>query len=349
MGIAEGGPFEGAMRRTLHAVHLNGIRPDSLGDYFAGLGILAAASQEWPTVRGCWESNHFVLLGEGLDRQRLEGYLRERWEPTPYERWWRSAQKKDTKAKSDHAIQAARAIEDLRRVKLLDCHIVGSRRNKFNPVFGTGGNIGKRDLDVPSEQARGERMRAGSLDWLRHTLYFEGMPKFPELSSAGTWFVYANKTFNSGQGWYREGRLSPWSFLLAMEGAVLLRGGAGKRLGSNAKSYAVFPFVSEAASPPEEGQVGMAPKGEFWAPLWTCPANLAEVSGLLERGLARIGNRAAKSPHEFAIAALAAGVDAGVSAFVRFSLRQTTSSQVFEAIPKSHIDVDREGLRRLYL
>src|SRR5258708_6156508 len=108
MGIPPARSFTRAMRRTLQAVHLNGIRPDSLGDYFAGLGILAAVSREWPMVRGCWIENHFVLLGEGLDRERLEFYLRERWEPTAYKRWWKSAQEKDTKAKNDHAIRAAR-------------------------------------------------------------------------------------------------------------------------------------------------------------------------------------------------------------------------------------------------
>jgi CRISPR-associated protein Csx17 len=343
MGIAEAGRLREHMRRILRAVQLNGIRPDNLGDYFAGLGILAAASREWPTIRGCWTSDHFVLLDAGLDRERLEHYLRERWKPTAYERWWVPAQKKDTAAGTDNNIQAARSVETVQRVKLLDCHIAGSGKNSFNPVFGSGGNIGRRDLQVPSQESRDKRIHEDSLAWLRHTLYSEGMPVFPELSSVGTWFVYANKTFNSGQKWYREGRMSPWSFLLAMEGALLLRGGVGKRLGSHAKPYAVFPFVSGAASPADEGEVGMAPKGEFWAPLWNAPANLAEVNGLLERGMARIGNRAARSPHEFAIAALAAGVDAGVSSFVRFSLRQTTSSQVFEAIPKSHIDVNREG------
>jgi CRISPR-associated protein Csx17 len=59
----------------------------------------------------------------------------------------------------------------------------------------------------------------------------------------------------------------------------------------------------------------------------------------LERGLARIGQRIAKAPHELAIAARAAGVDAGVSEFVRFILRQTTSSQVYEAIPGERIKI----------
>jgi CRISPR-associated protein Csx17 len=39
---------------------------------------------------------------------------------------------------------------------------------------------------------------------------------------------------------------------------------------------------------------------------------------------------------------LAAGVDAGVTEFARYELRQTTSSQVFEAIPREHVTVESE-------
>jgi CRISPR-associated protein Csx17 len=172
------------------------------------------------------------------------------------------------------------------------------------------------------------------------TLWGETATALPPLNSAGTWFVHANKTFNSGQDWYREGELSPWSFLLALEGALLLTGGAGRRLGSRARPYAVFPFVSDAASPGSAGEVGLA-KAEFWAPIWEYPATLVEVRALLERGLARIGQRAAAAPHEFALAARTAGVDAGVKEFVRFVLRQTTSNQVYEAIPQEHIVVNK--------
>ena len=67
---------------------------------------------------------------------------------------------------------------------------------------------------------------------------------------------------------------------------------------------------------------------------------------LLHRGLARLGGRAARAPYEFAAAALAAGVDAGVTEFARYELRQTTSSQVFEAIPREHIKTHGESTNR---
>ncbi len=127
-------------------------------------------------------------------------------------------------------------------------------------------------------------------------------------------------------------------FLLAAEGALLLVGDVNRRLSIRARPYAVFPFVCDPAQPTTAGEVGMS-KGEFWAPLWDCPATITEVRHLLKRGLARLGSRSAHAPHEFAVAALAAGTDAGVAEFVRFDLRQTTSAKVYEAVPQEHIAV----------
>jgi len=336
------------MNTLLNAVHFEGIRVDCLGNYLAGLGLLAAASRRWPNVRGCWRRGHFVLVGEVIDAEAVERYLLEEWEPSPYENWWSNAQKADTKAKSDRAVQGIRASQpDLGKVRLLDSHVVGSGRNQFNTVFGTGGNIGKRSLTKVYRDSvtllRGNG-RPEVHGWLRATLLAVPGTTLPDLGSAGTWFVYANKTFNSGQGWYREGQISPWAFLLALEGARLLRGGTGRRMGSRARPYAVFPFLCDAPSPATDGEIKLT-RAEFWAPLWEHPANCVELEALIERGLARVGDRAARSPHEFALAARSAGVDGGVAAFARFSLRQTTSSQVFEAIPGETVRV-AEGAPR---
>jgi len=335
------------MSAILNVLHCEGIRPDNLGHYLAGLGLLAATSRKWPGIRGCWQQGHFVLLGQDLDSAQVEQFLLEEWRQTEYQRWWGERQKADTKAKSDRQIRYARSREDSSKVRLLDCHIVGSGRNQFNPVLGTGGNIGKRDLAKVFKDAQAlikDRRAANVLSWLRSTLFGNSVESLPNLNSAGTWFVYANKTFNSGQDWYREGHISPWSFLLALEGALLLIGGVGRRLGSRARPYAVFPFVTDRPSPTSSDEVGLA-RAEFWAPLWVQPANLAEIRILLQRGLARIGQRVAQAPHEFAIAALAAGVDAGIETFVRFVLRQTTSSQVYEALPRERVKV-REARNR---
>lgn len=323
------------MTQKLHAFTLDGINVDSLGHYLVGLGVLSAAAQRWPTIRACWHQGRFKLLSdEAADLDEVTKFLLTEWKPTSYERWWYKAQL--TKVPDNiWKIRNERCVTEIRQ---LDSHIVPMTRNCFNPIFGTGGNIGRRNLVKVWNDAAKLLKKPERDKWLEATLTGRADYAMPELASSGTWFVFANKTFNSGQSWYREGQLSPWSVLFSMEGASLLNGGVNRRMGSRSRPYAVFPFVSDPAQPETDGDIGMA-RAEFWAPLWEYPATIGEVSALLQRGLARIGGRAAQAPAEFAVAALAIGVDAGVAEFARFELRQTTSSNVFEAIPRERITV----------
>ena len=121
-----------------------------------------------------------------------------------------------------------------------------------------------------------------------------------------------------------------------MEGAQLFRGSVHRRLGTRAKGKAVFPFICRPKAPLTIGEVGHR-HSELWAPLWHKPATLPEIEAVFRTGLAEVDGRPASAPHEFAVAALRAGVDAGISAFVRFEFRQTTSAQVFEAIPSNPV------------
>jgi CRISPR-associated protein Csx17 len=357
------------MMTQLRILRFNGFHPDTLGHYFAALGCLAAVNQKWPGVRGCWRNRRFLLLHESLTKQHVTEHLINTWKPTPYERWWEAAQKADTKSKSSSEVWLLRNSRSIDEVRVLDCHLVGLNRNQFNPVFGTGGALGQRDFaDVwrgclnkarpkskeekaaPNGPAKPKKLagkkskaRQSSEAWLDATLTGDDKVELPTVTAAGTWFAFANKSFNTGQDWFREGRLSPWTYLLAVEGAFLMAGDANRRLGIRAQPYAVFPFVSDPAQPTTTGELGMS-RGEFWAPLWDCPATVTEVRELLRRGQARLGNRSAHAPHEFAIAALAAGADAGVSEFIRFELRHTTTTQYcYEAIPRETVRVGPRG------
>lgn len=338
------------MNKQLHAIPFAGITPDTLGGYLCGLGLLSACAQVAPSIRGCWRDHIFHAL---VDRASgdlrgmvgsvpIDEFLLKQWKQPKYpdgkKAPWSDAQKQDTRNKTSSAVGRYRCEVQLDDIRLIDSHIVSARRNVFNPMFGTGGNIGKRNLAKLAAEAAGLLNNATEArKWLANTLYGEPAD-LPELPSSGTWFPFANKTFNSGQdGFFREGRLSPWSFLLALEGALLLRGEIGWRLSAIARPYAAFPFISEAPNPVAESNVGLKRAGVFWAPIWDTPATLTELRALLKRGLARIGRKTATAPHEFAAAALGIGVDAGVVRFAPFELRETTSSQVFEAMPMPHI------------
>ncbi|MEI6103221.1 MAG: type I-U CRISPR-associated protein Csx17 [Methanothrix sp.] len=344
------------MKVKLHAVHFGGIRADSLGSYLTGLGLLSACAKRWPDIRGCWCEWDFALFHTNVDSNKIYNFLLDEWDASQYPTsqvsakgaakvFWTNEQKADTKAGKSKNIQKLRSSCNLNELRFLDSHLISITKNVFNPVFGTGGNIGRRSLAKVSLDAKTMLNNAdpeNKSSWLNQTL-FRYEASLPELQSTGTWFVQANKTYNSGQSnFFREGRLSPWSFLLALEGGLLLIGAAERRLTAKARPYAVFPFITESACPTSENEMGLKQEGEFWAPLWDLPASLTEVRYLLHRGLARVGNRNATSPHEFGAAALGEGVDAGISAFAPFELRETTSSQVFEAIPRNRISIIRD-------
>lgn len=62
---------------------LNGCHPTPLAHYLKALGILRlVAEQKEPSVRGCWRRDRFVLFTQ-LDRESLERFFLEEYEPTP--------------------------------------------------------------------------------------------------------------------------------------------------------------------------------------------------------------------------------------------------------------------------
>jgi len=60
---------------TLPAIRLPGLNLDSLGNYLAALGLLCLAERKWPTVRGCWKDESFILVGGPSTMEELEVLL----------------------------------------------------------------------------------------------------------------------------------------------------------------------------------------------------------------------------------------------------------------------------------
>ncbi len=321
-------------------MQLRGIHTETLGHYLSALGLLRvlAASQTWRPVRGYWKQGFFNLASDhdGLSQAMLSQYLLEEWKPTPFQRWWEKEQK--ASKKDSMAVPRLRSRVSDDQADLLDAVMIQAGQRVFGELFGSGGTVGRRNLATIWKTCwQCTRSKEGS-SWLGYTLFGDETIDLPQIASAGTWFLFANKSFNSGQAWFRSGRLSPWSFLLALEGAGLFRGSIHRRLGTRARGKAVFPFLCRAQAPLSSGEVGHA-KSELWAPLWQNPATLPEVEAVFRTGLMEVDGRPASAPHEFAAAALGAGVDAGISAFARFEFRQTTSTRMFEAVPCNPVAV----------
>ena len=272
------------MNQTFTAISYDGLNTDSLGNYLAGLGLLAATTQRWPAIRGCWRRERFVILAPNeVTDLDLRTFLLKDWKPTSYERWWTAFQKVDTKAKSSANVCRERSQRSTAEVRLLDAHIVGIGRNCFNPVLGTGGNVGKRDLAKACKDAANLLPKPESSDWLGATLTGRTSISLPDLSNGGTWFVFANKTFNSGQAWYRDGKLSPWSLLLAMEGASCW---LAVSIADWGHVLGLLPcFHLFRTHPSRKPMVRSAwPVASSRAPLWDYPATLVEVRSLFQAG-----------------------------------------------------------------
>ncbi len=343
----------------LPAVAVPGLGPDSLGNYLASLGLLRLVARKWPSARAGWHDGIFHLVGGPATIEDLLGELgdiavKRAW--TPYERSWAEAQKKSTKAKSGTALALWQGSAEEHVLEQLTAHVVPASRVSFNPLLGSGGNAGKRDFSAgwkqavdalasPRPAAAKKAKKTTSKDVKApDTVRPEGHPKRAELRAlllgepttwmleklnAASWFSDANKLYNSGQGPFREGLLSPWAMALACEGLAFLAGGASRRLGARARAVGAFPFVTRAAGPGVAGEAGRD-FAEVWAPLWERPMTLPEARALFLRGRAEVRGRGVLTPSAFATAIVRRGVDAGISEFRRFILGRTTSANTFE-------------------
>jgi len=341
-------------RPELTVVTLPGLHLDSLGLGLSALGLLSLCSRRWPAVRGGWRGNVFYLAGGPATDSELAEYVAgigERGDWSTYRKGWDKHQKADTKAKSgkNTALWCAREAEE-ESLSLLQSHIAPATRLSFNPLFGTGGNAGKRDFPIGWAKAT-TAIEKPPRGWKRETLnadlaaFLRGEPGVCLADyNAGCWFGSANKAFNSGTARpFRDGQVSPWAMALACEAFGLFQGSPSRQFGSARRTTGSFPFVTSGAAPTAPGEAGKN-LGELWLPVWEQPMSLPEVIALFQRGRAEVNGRGATTPPAFAAAIMQRGVDAGIREFRRFLLLRTTSENTFESRLASVIRIsDKAG------
>ncbi len=298
--------------RGLVVLSLSGLHLDSLGLCLSALGLLSLCSRHWTSVRGGWRGGVFYLAGGPTNEGELVKYVAaigERGEWSSYRKGWDKHQKADTKAKSGRntALWRAREAEE-DSLALLQSHISPASRLSFNPLFGTGGNAGKRDFASGWAKAT-SAIQKPPKGWKRETLnsdlaaFLRGEPGVCLADyNAGCWFGSANKAFNSGTARpFRDGQVSPWAMALACEAFGLFQGSPSRQLGSARRATGAFPFVTSGAAPTAPGEAGKN-LGELWLPVWEQPI-------------------------------------AGIREFRRFLLLRTTSENTFESRLASIISV----------
>jgi CRISPR-associated protein Csx17 len=314
--------------------------------------MLRLLARRWPDVRIAWKDGVLHVVGgpgslDDLLAQLMSVATNSQW--TPYHRGWLDKQKESTKRKSAVPLAEWQAVAREEHLELFVAHVVPRDRPHFNPMLGTGGNAGKRAFsdgwkkaveELKKESAKSsEKARAE----LSAVLMGEPLSWLLEELNAASWFSDANKLYNSGQSSYREGLVSPWAMALACEGLPFFAGTASRRLGSRARAFGAFPFVTQAAAPATAGEAGRD-NAEVWVPVWDRPMTLPEVRALFARGRAEVRGRGAVTPAAFATAIMERGVDAGITAFLRFSLGRTTSANTFEPRFEGRIALPSTGV-----
>lgn len=141
----------------------------------------------------------------------------------------------------------------------------------------------------------------------------KGTPFFPD----------AIKSYNQGIDWVTEDfPFCPLDYLLAVEGALAMRGATSKTLSVRARSRAAFPFVFEGTETMTDEQ-GKALRlaSSFWLPIWNRPTTFGELQSFVQDCQARLPSKDCRFSSDFARAIRSQGVDAGFSAFQEFQFK----------------------------
>jgi CRISPR-associated protein Csx17 len=131
------------------------------------------------------------------------------------------------------------------------------------------------------------------------------------------------KTYNNGLGWVVSAfPFCALDYILAVEGALALRGSVARLLGSRHGNFAAFPFVFETADDMTDDQGDV--KGtalSLWLPIWNRPATFAELESFILDSQARLPGREARFTAEFERAIRVQGVDAGFAGYQEFRFK----------------------------
>jgi CRISPR-associated protein Csx17 len=231
------------------------------------------------------------------------------------------------------------------------CVVLTSDRPQFPPLLGTGGNDGRLDfstnfheqlLAVLDGTAKG---RARSMACARDLL--SGGESEPLAGAPVGQFDPAGA---GGQGSSPYGAAAslanPWEYVLMVEGALLFASGVARR-GLHDAGRAAMPFtVAGSPDGTSSGAAGEESRGEVWAPAWSSPCTLAEVTQLFSEARAAWHGRPAQRAVDFYAATRALGVARGIEEFTRYGL-QKRNGLAFVAVPLDRVRVESRPQVRL--
>ena len=223
-------------------------------------------------------------------------------------------------------------------------------------LLGTGGNDGRLDFTnnflqrlselflISSEEAG---PAAGADELLANALWATPSNRLGD-GSVGQFQPAGAGGANSSNGAMGSSMVNPWDYVLMMEGTVLFRLAATRRLDPNSFARVAAPFAMRShaagyASPGNE----KSQRGEQWLPLWRRPVTLGEVTALFGEARIQVGPQTASRPVEAARAIGRLGAARGVSEFVRYGYLERNGLSTL-AVPLGRMEVRETPRSQLF-
>lgn len=218
--------------------------------------------------------------------------------------------------------------------------VPGSASQAFDSVFTTRASA--RPVDSPLFLNRG---KAGNSEvfrayWgfflaakvatennVKGSLFGLASEDNPPKDGASPFFPDAFKSYNIGSGWIQSDYpIYPLDYVLAVEGAFAMRGGAARTLGANFKRFAAFPFVFDSGEDMvDDGNEVKGTSSALWFPLWSRKTTFDELASFITDAQARLPGKEARFSAEFVRAMNSQGVDAGFSGWQEFRFKMKGS------------------------
>ena len=232
---------------------------------------------------------------------------------------------------------------------------------RYPPVLGTGGNDGRLDFSNNymrqlMKVTQRERESDVSREALRAALFSEPSASF-EKGAVGQFAPGNAGGANASTGFEGKSHPNPWDFALTVEGTLIFASAAVRRHAQDRGDAFAFPFTTRTVGV-GTGVAAFADesdsRAEFWTPLWSRAATLAEVEHLMSEGRAVVKDRAARDGFDFARAAAQLGFASGIDSFIRHGFLMRNGKNYFatplsrmriKENPKASLirDLDRRG------
>ncbi|OGL44675.1 MAG: type I-U CRISPR-associated protein Csx17, partial [Candidatus Schekmanbacteria bacterium RBG_13_48_7] len=205
-------------------------------------------------------------------------------------------------------------------------YVLTSENPKFPPILGTGGNDGRLDFTqnfmqqllkiIPvyeNAEVDNSNLKKNSQDWLGLSIFDRGSPKLIQDAAIGQYNPGGSGGANMDRGFNASSLVNPWDYILMMEGAIVFAGSVARKISTDSREKAIYPFTVSSSSvgyaTAVESEETSLSRAEIWVPIWERSISISELQHLFSEGRAQFGKYQAKTGLQFVRAISSLGVD----------------------------------------